>query len=371
MIGTPERLARARAVLDAEGLEGLIFSRGAFKRWLAGFLLADPDDPSHGYAGTLVVTADATLILADSRYVEQVAAQCPDWELVRTTRPAASELADVLARLGVRRCGAEAAVLSHAAWTDMAEAAPAVELVAVDSALAGLRIVKDQAEIDALTRATAVTDACFIHLLNWIAPGRREVEIAWEIERFFREAGADGLAFSTIALVGARAAMPHGEPSDERVAAGQVVLLDFGARVDGYRADMTRTIFVGAPDDESRRLYDLVLGAQQAAEAAVAPGIAGTIVHGAAVEYIASAGVEPFGHGLGHGIGLQTHEPPSLSRVGYPGQNGGTLEIGMVFTIEPGIYQPGRIGIRIEDDYHLTANGLERLTQSPNHLIAI
>ena len=370
-MGQPERLARARAILDAEGLDGLIFSRGAFKRWLAGFALADPDDPSHGYAGTLVLTRDAALVLADSRYVEQVIAECPGWELVHTTRPAAPELADVLARLGVQRCGAEAAVLSHSTWTDLAEAAPNVELIAVDSALAGLRIVKDDTEIAALGRATAMTDACFVHLLNWIAVGRREVEIAWEIERFFREAGAEGLAFSTIALVGPRAAMPHGEPSDERVVAGQVVLLDFGARVDGYRADMTRTIFVGAPDDESRRLYDLVLGAQQAAEAAVGPGVAGTIVHGAAVDHIASAGVEPFGHGLGHGIGLQTHEAPSLSRVGYPGQSGGTLEVGMVFTIEPGIYQPGRIGIRIEDDYHLTAGGLVRLTQSPNHLIAI
>lgn len=366
-----ERLARARAVLDAEGLDGLIFWTGAFKRWLAGFALADPDDPSHGYAGTLVVTRDATLILADSRYVEQVKAECPGWELVRTARSAALELADVLARLGVRRCGAEAAALSHWVWTELAAEAPEVELVPADDALASLRIIKDEGEIAALSRATAVTDACFVHLLDWIAPGRREVEIAWEIERFFRDAGADGLAFSTIALVGPRAAMPHGEPSDERVVAGQVVLLDFGARVDGYRADMTRTVFVGAPDDESRRLYDLVLGAQQAAEAAVAPGIAGTIVHGVAVDHIASAGVEPFGHGLGHGIGLRTHEAPSLSRVGYPGQNEKPLEAGMVFTIEPGIYQPGRIGIRIEDDYHLTADGLVRLTQSPNHLIAI
>jgi Xaa-Pro aminopeptidase len=358
-------------MLDEQGLDAVILSRGAFKRWLAGFALSDPDDPSHGYAGTLVVTRDATLILADSRYTEQVAAQCPDWELVFTTGSAPTELAAVLSRLTVRRCGAEARIIDHATWTGLEAAAADVEFVAVDGALTPLRIVKDEAEIVSLGRATAVTDDCFVHLLDWITPGRREVEIAWEVERFFREAGADGLAFPTIALVGPRAAMPHGEPSDERVVAGQPVLIDFGARVDGYRADMTRTVFVGAPDDESRRLYELVLGAQQAAEAAVAPGVAGTDIHAVARDHIAAAGVEPFAHGLGHGIGLQTHEPPALSRRGYPGQDGRSLEVGMTFTIEPGIYQPGRIGIRIEDDYLLAADGLRRLTQSPNHLITI
>ena len=366
-----DRLARTRALLDRLELDALLLSRGAFKRWLAGFALADPDDPTHGYAGTLLVGRDHAFLLADSRYTTQAAAQAADWELVATTRPLWLEMADLFARTGSHRCGAESRVLSHDAWSRIEEAAPQVELTAVDNELASLRMVKDASELAALTRAAELTDACFIHLLGWMAPGRREVEITWEVERFLREAGAEGLSFPTIALVGPRAALPHGEPGEARVTAGQAVLVDMGARVDGYRADMTRTVFVGSPDDEARRLYQVVHDAQDAAARSVRPGVAGTAVHAVALDVLAAAGVEPFGHGLGHGIGLEVHEPPSLSERDYPGQNGVNLDIGMTFTIEPGIYRPGQIGIRIEDDFVLTADGVRSLTHSPNQLVTI
>jgi Xaa-Pro aminopeptidase len=165
--------------------------------------------------------------------------------------------------------------------------------------------------------------------------------------------------------------MPHGRPSDVRLETGQAVLLDFGAQVDGYRSDMTRTVFCGEPDPESRRLYELVAAAQRVGEQAVHAGVAGTAVHAAAAAHIAAAGVQPFEHGLGHGIGLETHEAPSLGRVAPQGKAGQTIEVGMTFTIEPGIYLPGQIGIRIEDDYLLTDDGLRRLTASSRDLIVV
>jgi Xaa-Pro aminopeptidase len=241
----------------------------------------------------------------------------------------------------------------------------------VDAELADLRVIKDSDERAALIRACGLTDRCFDHILTRIRPGVTELELAGELEDWMRHHGAEALAFDSIVLFGGRAAMPHGRPSEARLAAGDCVLLDFGAQVDGYRADMTRTVFFGEAGPEARRLYGLVAGAQRAAEEAVRPGVAGTVVHAVAVDHIAAAGVTPFGHGLGHGIGLDTHEPPSLSRIGYPGQAGRTLEVGMTFTIEPGIYLPGRIGIRIEDDYLLTDAGLRRLTASSRDLVVV
>jgi len=367
----PTRLARSRAVLDELGLDALFVSRGALKRWLAGFVLLRGDDTIHGLSGSLLITRDAQLILADSRYTEQAGREAAGWELVSTTRSLAPELVDLCTRFQIRSLGLEARVRSHADWEAVREALPEVALTAIDDQLTELRIVKDADEQTALARAAALTDACFSHLCAVLRIGMTEEQVAWELEDWFRHHGAEALAFDPIVLVGARAAMPHGRPSAEPLAAGRALLLDFGCQVDGYCSDMTRTVFLGAPDDETRRLYELVAGAQQAAEAAVRPGIGGTEVHGVAVDHIAAEGVPPFGHGLGHGIGLEVHEPPTLSRRGYPGQAGRTLEPGMTFTIEPGIYLPGRVGIRIEDDYLLTDAGLQRLTASPRDLMVI
>lgn len=366
-----ERLERARALLDSLELDALLISRGALKRWLAGFVLLRGEDPGHGFAGTLVVTRDEQLILADSRYVEQAQVEAPGWTLVRTTRRLDEELADLFVAQSIGRCGAEAEILSHATWERIRTSAPAADLVPVDQDLARLRILKDDDEQAALSRACALTDACFGQLLPLIRPGITELELASQLEDLIRKAGAEALSFDTIVLFGARAAMPHGRPSATQLEAGQAVLLDFGAQVDGYRADMTRTVFCGEPGPDARRLYGLVADAQRVAEEAVRPGVLGTEVHAAAVAHIEGGGEPPFGHGLGHGIGLDTHEPPSLSRIGYPGQQGGTLEAGMTFTIEPGIYLPGRIGIRIEDDYLLTDDGLRRLTASTRDFVVV
>ena len=363
---TDARLAALRALLDERGLDAILLSRTANKRFYSGFRLSDAEGPTSGWSGTLLVTRDANLILADSRYTEQATIEAPDWQLVVTTAQMHEDLPRLLLEHEVESLGMEAAVVPHAWWSALAGAAPGVELHAIDEELVPLRIHKSADEVDAIGRACAMTDRCFAHLVDWIRPGMTEREVAWELEGFFRLNGAEGLAFDTIVLAGPRAAMPHGRPSDVTVEPGNVLLIDFGCIVDGYRSDMTRTLFVGDVPDEIRRYHDAVREAQALAIEALAPGVNGQAVDAIARRRIGEAGVESYGHGLGHGIGLETHEPPSLRRS-VPA----TLEPGMVFSVEPGIYLPGVTGIRIEDIVALEESGPRLLTTSPREPLAI
>lgn len=360
------RLGALRALLDARALDAVLLSRAAHKRHYSGFRLGDAEGPTSGYAGTLLVTRDATLILADSRYTEQAEHEAPGWTVVATGGPMHVDLPPLLLEHGVATLGMEAQVVSHADWSALAEAAPGVELHAIDGELVPLRIIKTPEEIDAIGRACALTDACFEHLRGFIRAGMTEQQVAWEIEAWFRANGAEGLAFDTIVLAGARAAMPHGRPSGATVERGNVLLIDFGCIVDGYRSDMTRTMFVGDVPDDVRRYHDAVREAQAAAIEAIRPGVNGQELDAIARARIAREGVEPYGHGLGHGIGLETHEPPSLRRsVAF------TLQTGMVFSVEPGIYLPGVTGIRIEDIVALGDAGPRLLTHAPREPIII
>lgn len=361
-----KRLARLRALLDERTLDAVLLSRSANKRYYSGFRLGDAEGPTSGWAGTLLVTRGASLIFADSRYTEQASLEAPDWQLVPTSGPMHAELPPILLEHEIAALGMEAAVVSHADWAALAEAAPGVELHAVDEELVPLRILKTPEEIDAISRACALGDAAFAHLTEWIRPGMTEREVAWELESFLRANRAEALAFDTIALAGPRAAMPHGRPSDASVEPGNVLLLDFGCVVDGYRSDMTRTLFVGEVPEEIRHSHHLVRAAQQAAIDALRPGVDGCDVDAVARERIVAEGVEPYGHGLGHGIGLETHEPPSLRRTAHA-----TLEAGMVFSVEPGIYLPGVTGIRIEDIVVLEESGPRLLTHAPREPLVI
>jgi Xaa-Pro aminopeptidase len=361
-----ERLASLRAMLDERGLDAVLLSRNANKRWLSGFRLGDAEGSTSGYAGTLLVTGASHLILADPRYSEQAAAEAPGWQLVATTGPLQEELPPLLLEHEVESLGMEAAIVSHADWTALAAAAPGIELHAVDDELVPLRIRKTADEVAAIERACALTDACFEHLLGFIVPGMTEQQVAWELESYFRANGAEGLAFEPIVLAGARAAMPHGRASDIPIERGNVLLIDFGCIVEGYRSDMTRTVFIGEVPDEIRRYHDAVREAQALAIAGLRHGVNGQEVDAVARERIAREGVEPYGHGLGHGIGLETHEPPRLRKSEPYG-----IEAGMVFSVEPGIYLPGVTGIRIEDIVALEATVPRLLTRSPREAAVI
>jgi Xaa-Pro aminopeptidase len=356
------RLARAWEVALAAGVEALLIRRPATSRWLSGFALRPGDEPTSGWSGTLLVTANARVVLADARYTEQAEADCVDWQVRHTRGTMSEDLPRVAAGLGARRLGAEAAAMSHADWAALEAAG--LELVPIDDALVALRLVKDAQEIAAIERACVLTDACFAHLLDWVRPGMTEREIAWELMRWFNANGAEALAFEPLVLVGARAAMPHGHATGAVLTLGQALLLDFGCQVDGYRSDMTRMVFFGEPDAEARRCYEAVREAQQRAFEAVQVGVLGSDVDAAARRHLEGAGLgEAFTHGLGHGIGLETHEAPMLLTWKRP------LAVGMAFTLEPGVYFPGQMGIRIEDDVVLEASGPRRLTSAPRELL--
>lgn len=365
VVAAASRVARARQILDALDLDGIVVSRTAAKRWLSGFTLRPGEEPTSGWSGTLLVTRDSQLVLADARYTEAAEHDCPGWEVRRTRGPRIhADLPRIAAEIGAHRLGAEAEVLTHGDWVGLTDAG--LELVPADEPLMRLRLVKDVDELRALERACALTDRCFDHLLDIVRPGMTEREVAWELAGWFNANGAEALAFEPLVLVGPRAAMPHGHATDTELAAGQPLLLDFGCQVDGYRSDMTRTVFFGEPDDESRRRYEAVVGAQAAAFEAAAVGVIGSDLHAAARDHLAAAGLgEAFTHGLGHGIGLETHEDPRLLTWAQP------LEAGMVFTLEPGVYLPGEIGIRVEDDVVLEAGGPRRLTHAPRELLVL
>jgi len=361
---TDPRVARLRSILDERELDAMLISRIANKRYFSGLRLMAEEEST--WPGTLLVTRDAKILLADSRYTEQAEREAPGWEVILTTDRIGQDLPPILERLEVVTLGMEAEVVTHADWSGLAASAPGVELHAMDDEIVPLRLIKTDDELEAIGRACDMADDGFAHLLEFVQPGMTENEVAWELEAFFRAKGADGLAFPTIALAGPRAAMPHGQPSAARIERGNVLLLDFGCIVDGYRSDMTRTLLVGEVPDHVRRVHDAVRAAQSAAMEAIAVGVDGRQVDAVARRVITDAGFEPYGHGLGHGIGLEVHEPPSLrySRA-Y------TLEAGMVFSVEPGIYQPGVTGVRIEDIVVLEASGPRFLTNAPREPLVI
>lgn len=358
------RLERSRAILAATDADALLVSSPATKRWLANFILEPGEEHHSGWSGTLLVTPDAAVAMVDARYVEQAGEQCQGWDVRLTNGRIGPGVGTIAAELGAHRLAAEAEAMPHADWLDVEGSG--LELLAADDAFRSLRLVKDADEVAAIGRAGALTESCFQHLLEWLRPGQTERDVAWEIESWFRTNGAEALAFGPLVLAGPRGSMPHGHAEDVQVAEGEPLLIDFGCQVDGYRSDMTRTISLGEPSALFRQRYDAVRAAQQAAFETARPGMAGSDLDGVARGFLTDAGLgEAFSHGLGHGIGLDTHEAPMLLDWHDP------LEAGMVFTLEPGVYFAGEMGIRIEDDVHLTDAGAVRLTDAPRELLVL
>lgn len=319
--------------------------------------------------GYLLIFANEAFLLTDARYVEAARAGAPDF-CVLCPDDMTAEIAGLLAERGVKTLLFEEAALTVAAKARLAQKWQGVAFLSGASVLLHeLRVHKDACELAAIRQAQALTDAAFAHILTYIKPGVREIDVALELEFFMRKNGADGIAFETIAVSGSASSLPHGVPRD-RVLEKGFLTMDFGARYGGYCADMTRTVVIGKADAEMKRLYATVLAAQQAAvcEAQVGCSLQGLDLCARAI--IEDAGYRGcFGHSLGHGVGIDIHEAPRLSQRTDPAEK---LAPGHVVTVEPGIYLEGKYGCRIEDMLAVDEQGVVlNLTASPKELIEL
>ena len=373
----PARLARLRARMAADGVDAYFGVRSEHMRYLTGFALEDGEDRVAGHSGKFFVSADQVVVLADSRYRLQAEAQAPGARIEATTYDLAAGWPEFLGGLGARRVALESELVSHRLWDQLATAAPAMEMIEAAGWVEADRAVKEPAEIERIRSACAVADRALAAIVRRIKPGQTERELALALEWEMRTCGADALAFGVACLAGPNAALPHGSPSSREVLLEQVLLFDFGAMVDGYRSDMTRTLFVGPPSARDLEIYETVAGAQaasidlvQTALRSGGPAPSGKAVDAAAREVIEAAGHgEHFGHGTGHGIGLATHELPSLSKAA----SDDPLPSPTVFSIEPGVYLDHEMGVRIEDLvlFDRGRSDLERLTGFPREALVV
>ena len=352
------RLTALRERLAAEGLDALLVTEPHNRRYLTGFT---------GSAGTVLVAAERASLATDFRYWEQAASQTSGIEVFKQEGKLAVWIPGLLAGLGGKKVGYEAGHVSVALHKQLREAIAGmptgdrVSLVQSEGLVEALRAVKDEAEKAALERAVQLGDEAFEHVVARMEPGWTEKQVAWEIERYAREHGAEGMSFPTIVGVGPWGAMPHAFPRDEPLREREPIVIDMGVIVDGYCSDMTRTVVLGRPDAQFGNVYEIVLTAQETAEATIEAGMTGEQAHMIAQAIIAEAGHgERFGHGLGHGVGLEVHEHP---HVGVTSPD--VIEEGMVITVEPGIYIPGWGGVRIEDQGVIEHGKLRVFTRAP------
>ena len=372
----PQRLGRLRERMVGEGVDAYFGLGAENARYLTGFELGDGEDKVRGSSGRFLVGADEVIVIADSRYRLQAEEQCRGARIEPFSTGFPQRFRELLAGLrsisgegagGVRRVAVEATNLSHAEWQAIVDEAPELELVPSDGWVEGARATKEPSELERIGVACAIADRALEETLADIVVGASERDLALALEWRMRTGGADALAFDVACLAGSRAALPHGSPGERMVQRGEVLLFDFGAQVAGYRSDMTRTLFVGEPTSRDRSVYELVARAQEASLSLLADTLAaGNVptnreVDAAARDVIEAAGHgDHFGHGTGHGIGLATHERPSVGRAAVEA----VLPSPTVFSVEPGVYLDGKTGVRIEDlvAVDVAASEMRRLT---------
>ncbi len=363
------RLERLRQKMAEVELDGLLVSSpvedtfgniGANRRYLSGFT---------GSMGYLLITQEMALIAVDFRYYEQAQREATGFTLFPASGPLPDWFPSLVSKAGLagKRLGFQASDITVATYQTITKAVkdmPASQrprLLAAPPLVEQLRAIKDADELAAIQRAVDLGDEAFVAIAQRIEPGWTEAQAAWEIEKYIREHGGEGVSFEVIVAAGPWAAMPHAYPRDERIQKGEPILIDMGVRLGGYCSDLSRTLFFGQPDEQFDKIYDIVLTAQLTAEALIRKDMTGEQAHLLAHNVIAETGYgENFGHGLGHGVGLQVHEMPRLIRASKD-----VLADGMVFTIEPGIYVSGWGGVRIEDMVVLENGRPRMLTKAP------
>jgi Xaa-Pro aminopeptidase len=349
-MSSPSRLARVRAHLRRDGLAGLLVTSLPNVRYLTGFT---------GSAGALLVDRRGATFMTDFRYRLQAAKEVKSCRFAEQSGHLAGTVAKVMRKRGDGPLAFESSHLTVALHRQLARSLPGVKMMPTEGRVETLRAVKDRAEIALLRRAIGVTGSAYLSAARILA-GRKEEAVAGALETSMGRLGAEGTAFPPIVAAGKRAAFPHALPGKAKIRKKDLVILDFGARCAGYYSDVSRTRLPGGGSARGRRLYRIVAEAQRRAIAAVAPGVRASDVDGAAREVIDRAGYgDCFGHGTGHGVGLEVHERPSISP-----RSGEVLSPGMVFTVEPGIYVENFGGVRIEDMVLVTASGCEIMSRS-------
>jgi Xaa-Pro aminopeptidase len=330
-----------------------------------------------------MIGKSGAILLTDPRTSEQAENEAKDYKVV-AYNPSARQgqrLIESVQELGITKLGFEAIHLPYAFWQSFSDAVgekgvdlgddkkipgPGVEMVPIKDIIDKLRIEKDTDELASLQAAIDVLDDCFMHLVkNELRVGRTEKEIALAVEQYLQSRGST-TSFPSIVASGPNSSMPHAVPTDRQIQAGEPITIDIGAMVNGYCSDMTRTVCIGEPSEKLKEIHRLVLNAQETAERGISNGMTGKEADALARDYLAEMGYgDSFTHGLGHGIGLEVHEPPSLSIRGSETK----LTDGMVFSVEPGIYLPGWGGVRIEDLVVMEGPGVRVLCRSPKALV--
>lgn len=346
------RLQQVREHLDGWRIDGLLITSAANRRWLSGFT---------GSAGRLLVTRNRAILSTDSRYWEQAERQAPDFEIYRH-RDAKDDTTKFLEMSGATRIGIEARHMSVTGFNALKKE-KAFHWRGMSTTVEPFRSVKSPEEVAAIRKASRITDETVAQFPRMARPGTTERALAWELEKFMRESGANRPGFDIIVASGPNSALPHHHPGDRVLEPGDLIVVDLGAEVDGYRSDLTRTFYLGeSPDDAFWNIYNTVWQAQEAAIAGIRPGVTGKAVDSLARDLINAAGhKEHFGHGTGHGVGLEIHEEPRFSMHAEKT----IIPAGAVMTVEPGIYLSGYGGVRIEDLLLVTGGGAEYLSAAP------
>lgn len=348
----PQRLLKLRAILERGQYDAILVSCPENRCYLSGFTGSD---------GYLLVSSRAALLATDVRYYEQAKREAPCFELFPLKSYASPWLVDTASQIGVKKLAFEAGHLSYSSYSQFvdtfASATSQVKFFPQTGVVESLRSVKDASEIAAIEEAAHLAHVALQKVTGTWQPGLTEKEAAWRLERFMRESGSDFVPFEVIVASGPNAALPHHRPSDRAIGAGEPVVVDFGARVRGYCCDVTRTLWLGKAEAKLLRVHDIVYGAQRTAIELIKSGMTGGEADRLARTVIEQGGyADAFGHGLGHGVGLETHESP---RLGPSSKD--MLTEGMAFTVEPGVYLSGWGGVRIEDTVLMESKGVRVL----------
>ncbi|WP_332697950.1 M24 family metallopeptidase [Halalkalibacter lacteus] len=353
-----KRIEALRTEFREHGIDGLLLTSSYNRQYMTQFT---------GTAGVAIISEQKAIFITDFRYMEQAREQAKGYEIVQHTGPIFEEVAKQVEKLGLKRLGFEQSHITYEAHQVYASNMEHVQLIPVAGLVEGIRMIKDQDEIQLIQDAANIADAAFEHITTFIRPGITELEVSNELEFFMRKQGATSSSFDIIVASGYRSALPHGVASEKVIEKGELVTLDFGAYYKGYCSDITRTVAVGNVSDELKAIYHTVLKAQLRGMDGIKPGMTGKEADALTRDYITEKGYgDYFGHSTGHGLGMEVHEGPSLSMKSKT-----VLEPGMVVTVEPGIYIAGVGGTRIEDDTLLTKGGNRSFTHSPKQLITL